>query len=185
MLQLRHSAATSRLYLCYPACTIKARPCAHREVPRQQLLLSNVGPQGKSLALQAHRGHKVAHLKEEHSFEAGALTSPPAIAVSRQLHIYSSQGAVAAVEVLPGLTTVGQLRQQVAQLLGADSSQLAGPEGSPYQGGWFDVRLNFTAGFPGEQPLAKFIIEIWHPNMREQPQQYVAQAQRWTQLHAM
>lgn len=96
------------------------------------------------------------------------------------------------------------------------------------------MRLNFTAGFPEEQPLAKFITEIWHPNvrrndghvcvdlgtnwvdvcsvacvlvglqvllanpnphhamnhdcarqMREQPQQYVAQAQRWTQLHAM
>ncbi|WIA32431.1 hypothetical protein OEZ86_003253 [Tetradesmus obliquus] len=44
-------------------------------------------------------------------------------------------------------------------------TQLAGPEGSPYEGGWFDVKLEFTQGFPGHQPQATFITKIWHPNV--------------------
>uniref|UniRef100_A0A383WJT8 UBC core domain-containing protein n=1 Tax=Tetradesmus obliquus TaxID=3088 RepID=A0A383WJT8_TETOB len=248
----------------------------------------------------------------------GTLPSPAPSAVSRQLQVTISQRAVAHVEVLPGLTTVGQLREQVAELLGTDSTQvrlsyagkelaasldgsalelapgvdvlavmqrvnitvtledeqddtvsdtqwgylyfmeeaaaaaaaaaaaptrtrrkqeeeapasklawaaasadvspdrrraaakqvpgsrpgasaqvqlarqfrdllrhpisgidaapsdddlftwnvkLAGPEGSPYEGGWFDVKLEFTQGFPGHQPQATFITKFWHPNV--------------------
>jgi ubiquitin-conjugating enzyme E2 N len=43
--------------------------------------------------------------------------------------------------------------------------QLAGPQGSPYEGGWFNVELKFTENFPGQQPLAKFKTKIWHPNV--------------------
>lgn len=51
--------------------------------------------------------------------------------------------------------------------------QLAGPEGSPYEGGWFDVRLQFTPDFPGKQPRAYFKTEIWHPNVDQPPLGYV------------
>ncbi|WIA12300.1 hypothetical protein OEZ85_012356 [Tetradesmus obliquus] len=54
----------------------------------------------------------------------GTLPSPPPSALSRQLQVTISQRAVADVEVLPGLTTVGQLREQVAELLGTDSTQV-------------------------------------------------------------
>jgi ubiquitin-protein ligase len=43
--------------------------------------------------------------------------------------------------------------------------QLAGPQGSPYEGGWFNVELQFTKEFPGVQPNAKFKTRIWHPNV--------------------
>lgn len=43
--------------------------------------------------------------------------------------------------------------------------QLAGPEGTPYAGGWFNVELVFTDRFPGEQPIAHFVTKIWHPNV--------------------
>lgn len=43
--------------------------------------------------------------------------------------------------------------------------QLVGPEGTPYVGGWFNVELKFTEGFPGQQPSACFLTKIWHPNV--------------------
>jgi ubiquitin-protein ligase len=43
--------------------------------------------------------------------------------------------------------------------------QLAGPQGSPYEGGWFNVELKFTKDFPGVQPQATFNTQIWHPNV--------------------
>lgn len=46
------------------------------------------------------------------------------------------------------------------------SVQLAGPESTPYAGGWFNVELLFTERFPGEQPTARFVTKIWHPNIR-------------------
>jgi ubiquitin-protein ligase len=54
--------------------------------------------------------------------------------------------------------------------------QLAGPEGSPYEGGWFDVCLEFTEYFPGQQPRAYFKTKIWHPNVSAGSRQYVCLA---------
>eukprot|EP00775_Hariotina_reticulata_P002030 gene2030-2352_t len=43
--------------------------------------------------------------------------------------------------------------------------QLAGPPGTPYEGGWFHVELVFTKNFPGSQPKAVFKTPIYHPNI--------------------
>jgi ubiquitin-protein ligase len=44
-------------------------------------------------------------------------------------------------------------------------SKLAGPEGTVYAGGLFQVHLVFSQGFPGVQPAGRFLTQIWHPNV--------------------
>lgn len=43
--------------------------------------------------------------------------------------------------------------------------QLAGPPGTPYEGGWFAVQLRFPNDFPGSRPSIHFMTPIWHPNI--------------------
>ncbi|KAF6259978.1 ubiquitin-conjugating enzyme/RWD-like protein [Scenedesmus sp. NREL 46B-D3] len=43
--------------------------------------------------------------------------------------------------------------------------KLAGPDNTPYAGGWFSVELRFKAGFPGNEPNVRFMTPIWHPNI--------------------
>jgi ubiquitin-protein ligase len=45
--------------------------------------------------------------------------------------------------------------------------QLTGPTRTPYEGGWFDVELQFASNFPRSLPQAKFTTPIWHPNINE------------------
>lgn len=54
---------------------------------------------------------------------------------------------------------------QLLLLTAAFDLQLAGPEGSPYAGGWFDVVLIFPHNFPGSMPCVRFNTMIWHPNI--------------------
>jgi ubiquitin-protein ligase len=51
-------------------------------------------------------------------------------------------------------------------LLLLTSTQLAGPDNTPYAGGWFSVQLCFDSGFPGTKPTVRFMTPIWHPNIR-------------------
>jgi hypothetical protein len=57
-------------------------------------------------------------------FFTDTLPSPPPSAVSRQLSVYSTEGVRASVTVLPGVTTVGQLREQVAEALRSNPAQV-------------------------------------------------------------
>jgi ubiquitin-protein ligase len=50
-------------------------------------------------------------------------------------------------------------------LLLLTSVQLAGPDNTPYAGGWFSVQLRFDCGFPGTKPNVRFMTPIWHPNI--------------------
>ncbi|WIA32439.1 hypothetical protein OEZ86_003261 [Tetradesmus obliquus] len=130
MLQLRTTAAATRsstLNVCQTYRTVNARLCAPLKVPSQQLLQSEskVGPRGSSLALQAHRGDEVAaFLVASDIQDPGVLPGTAPSAVSQKLQIYSTQGSRASVEVLPGLTTVGQLRAEVARLLRTDAGEV-------------------------------------------------------------
>ncbi|KAH9178038.1 ubiquitin-conjugating enzyme/RWD-like protein [Lactarius sanguifluus] len=40
-----------------------------------------------------------------------------------------------------------------------------GPEGTPYQGGYFRVKFDFTEEFPAAPPKCRFITKIFHPNV--------------------
>lgn len=42
---------------------------------------------------------------------------------------------------------------------------IAGPEGTPYAGGYFHVRFNFTDEFPAAPPRATMLTKIFHPNV--------------------
>ena len=45
---------------------------------------------------------------------------------------------------------------------------IAGPEGTPYAGGYFHVRFTFTDEFPAAPPRATMLTRIFHPNVSRQ-----------------
>lgn len=55
-------------------------------------------------------------------------------------------------------------------LVGDDISQwrvnLLGPEGSPYEGGNFELLLTIPANYPFRAPEARFVTRIYHPNIK-------------------
>ncbi|KAF8322811.1 ubiquitin-conjugating enzyme/RWD-like protein [Cantharellus anzutake] len=42
---------------------------------------------------------------------------------------------------------------------------VAGPEGTPYEGGYFKIRFQFTEEFPAAPPKCTMITRIFHPNV--------------------
>ncbi|THH29973.1 hypothetical protein EUX98_g4212 [Antrodiella citrinella] len=42
---------------------------------------------------------------------------------------------------------------------------IEGPEGTPYAGGYFRVKFNFTEEFPAAPPKCRFVSKIFHPNV--------------------
>jgi ubiquitin-conjugating enzyme E2 D/E len=47
-------------------------------------------------------------------------------------------------------------------------AHLSGPEGSPYAGGRFSVRLTFPSDYPFKPVDVKFTTSVYHPNINEQ-----------------
>eukprot|EP00929_Paragymnodinium_shiwhaense_P039217 TRINITY_DN20627_c0_g1_i1.p1 TRINITY_DN20627_c0_g1~~TRINITY_DN20627_c0_g1_i1.p1 ORF type:complete len:260 (+),score=51.68 TRINITY_DN20627_c0_g1_i1:121-900(+) len=58
----------------------------------------------------------------------------------------------------------GEAAASSAELLEWDAL-LCGPEGTPYEGGTFYLRLCFPASYPHEPPVARFVTPVWHPNI--------------------
>lgn len=42
---------------------------------------------------------------------------------------------------------------------------IAGPKGTPYEGGLFQVLISIPLSYPSQPPDCKFATEIWHPNV--------------------
>lgn len=45
------------------------------------------------------------------------------------------------------------------------SAVIAGPPGSPYEGGRFAMQLQFPIDYPFKPPYLRFVTQIWHPNV--------------------
>lgn len=44
---------------------------------------------------------------------------------------------------------------------------IMGPDGTPYEGGFFKARLSFPSDFPNSPPVMVFTSTFWHPNVYE------------------
>lgn len=44
---------------------------------------------------------------------------------------------------------------------------MKGPEDTPYQNGYFDLRIEFSANHPFKPPMVLFDTKVYHPNINE------------------
>jgi ubiquitin-conjugating enzyme (huntingtin interacting protein 2) len=45
---------------------------------------------------------------------------------------------------------------------------IQGPQGTPYEGGIFQISIEIPKQYPFEPPKMKFSTKIWHPNISSQ-----------------
>lgn len=45
---------------------------------------------------------------------------------------------------------------------------IKGPEGTPYEGGLYQIGIKIPHGYPFEPPKMQFLTKIWHPNISSQ-----------------
>jgi len=57
------------------------------------------------------------------------------------------------------------IRQEKANDLNVIYTEIRGPEGSNYEGGYFVLRFEFTSDYPVSSPSVAFATKIWHPNV--------------------
>ena len=43
---------------------------------------------------------------------------------------------------------------------------IPGPVGTPYEGGKFDVDIDFSDNYPFKCPKIKFMTKVYHPNIK-------------------
>lgn len=58
----------------------------------------------------------------------------------------------------------GNIKQGERRLRG----KIKGSEGTPYEGGVFDIDIVIPPSYPFEPPKMRFITKIWHPNISSQ-----------------
>ena len=44
-------------------------------------------------------------------------------------------------------------------------AQMYGPEGTPYEGGIFNLDIFFPTEYPWKPPMVKFVTKVYHPNI--------------------
>lgn len=45
------------------------------------------------------------------------------------------------------------------------SAIICGPDDTPYEGGAFEVEVNFPSNYPNSPPKVRFLCEMFHPNI--------------------
>ncbi|KAF4317121.1 hypothetical protein JM18_007896 [Phytophthora kernoviae] len=68
--------------------------------------------------------------------------------------------------VLQPLDGIRYLPQDEEQLCGIHA-EIRGPEDTPYEGGYFTVKLTLTESFPQQPPRGVFLTKIFHPNVSQ------------------
>jgi ubiquitin-conjugating enzyme (huntingtin interacting protein 2) len=59
-----------------------------------------------------------------------------------------------------------------AETVGEDVTKLkgsfAGPTGTPYEGGKYEINIEIPSEYPFRPPVMKFATKLWHPNVSSQ-----------------
>ncbi|POM69847.1 Ubiquitin-specific protease [Phytophthora palmivora] len=67
------------------------------------------------------------------------------------------------VQPLDGIRYLPQDEEQLSEI----HAEIRGPEDTPYEGGYFTVKLTLTEGFPEQPPRGVFLTKIFHPNVSQ------------------
>ncbi|KAL3666132.1 Ubiquitin-conjugating enzyme E2 22, variant 2 [Phytophthora oleae] len=67
------------------------------------------------------------------------------------------------MQPLDGIRYLPQDEEQLSEI----HAEICGPEDTPYQGGYFTVRLTLTESFPEQPPRGVFLTKIFHPNVSQ------------------
>ncbi|KAG7389466.1 ubiquitin-conjugating enzyme E2 S [Phytophthora pseudosyringae] len=67
------------------------------------------------------------------------------------------------LQPLDGIRYVPQDEEQLSEI----HAEIRGPEDTPYQGGYFTVKLTLTESFPEQPPRGIFLTKIFHPNVSQ------------------
>ncbi|UIZ20713.1 hypothetical protein KXD40_000554 [Peronospora effusa] len=67
------------------------------------------------------------------------------------------------VNPLNGIRYLPQEEEQLGEI----HAEICGPEDTPYEGGYFTVKLTLTKTFPEQPPRGVFLTKIFHPNVSQ------------------
>ncbi|RLN62514.1 hypothetical protein BBJ28_00015328 [Nothophytophthora sp. Chile5] len=67
------------------------------------------------------------------------------------------------LQPLDGIRYLPQDEEQLCEI----RAELRGPEDTPYEGGYFVVKLSLTESFPQQPPRGVFLTKIFHPNVSQ------------------
>lgn len=83
--------------------------------------------------------------------------------MAAQIRLTKELKEVAKKDVDAGVQAI-QVGGSERHLLGT----IIGSQGTPYEGGVFDIDIVIPVQYPFEPPKMKFITKIWHPNISSQ-----------------
>ncbi|TDH72851.1 hypothetical protein CCR75_008942 [Bremia lactucae] len=67
------------------------------------------------------------------------------------------------MQPLDGIRYLPQREEQLSEIY----AEIRGPEHTPYEGGYFKVKLTLTVSFPEQPPRGVFLTRIFHPNVSQ------------------
>ncbi|GMF23547.1 unnamed protein product [Phytophthora lilii] len=67
------------------------------------------------------------------------------------------------LQPLDGIRYLPQDEEQLSEI----HAEIRGPEDTPYEGGYFTVKLTLTESFPEQPPRGVFLTKIFHPNVSQ------------------
>ncbi|KAE8901678.1 hypothetical protein PF005_g4761 [Phytophthora fragariae] len=67
------------------------------------------------------------------------------------------------MQPLDGIRYLPQDEEQLSEI----HVEIRGPEDTPYEGGYFTVKLTLTESFPEQPPRGVFLTKIFHPNVSQ------------------
>ncbi|KAG6578031.1 ubiquitin-conjugating enzyme [Phytophthora cinnamomi] len=67
------------------------------------------------------------------------------------------------MQPLDGIRYLPQDEEQLSEI----HAEIRGPEDTPYEGGYFTVKLTLTESFPEQPPRGVFLTKIFHPNVSQ------------------